>query len=123
MMPISDRELCALRTEAEAAMTDTCTVMRPTEARGSAGGITKTYALQGTLKCRVRSGAGVGTGAREQVLAARLSGVAIFTVSVPVGSDVRDDDRLVWQGRTLEVHGVLAGTNATAWPCVCSEVS
>lgn len=123
MMPISDRELCALREQAEASMTDTCTVMRPTEARGDAGGVTKTYALLGTLKCRVRSGAGIGTGAREQLMAARITPVAVYTVSVPVGSDVKSDDRLVIQGRTLEVHGVLANSNATAWPCVCTEVS
>ena len=122
-MMLSERELCAMREQSEAAMTDTCTVMRPTEARGSAGGVTKTYALLNTLKCRVRSGAGIGTGAREQLMAARLTPVAVYTVSVPVGSDVRTDDRLIVNGRTLEVHGVLAGTNATAWPCVCSEVS
>jgi len=120
---LSERELCALRAESEASMSDTCTVMRPSETRGDAGGITKIYGLQGTLACRVRSGAGVSTGAREQLLAARLAGVAIFTVSVPVGSDVRNDDRLIWQGRTLEVHGVLGSTNATTLPCVCSEVS
>lgn len=123
MMPISDRELCALREQAEATMTDTCTVMRPAEARGDAGGVTKTFALQTTLKCRVRAGSGHGTGAREQMLAARLAGVIVFTVGVPVGSDVRNEDRLIWQGRTFEVHGVMGGTNATAWACVCTEVS
>lgn len=123
MMSISDRELCALREQAEATMTDTCTVMRPAEARGDAGGVTKTYALQGTLKCRVRSGAGIGTGAREQLMAARITPIAVYTVSVPVGSDVLTKDRLIVNGRTLEVHGVLAGTNATAWACVCTEVS
>lgn len=104
-------------------MTDTCTVMRPTEARGDAGGVTKTFALQTTLKCRVRSGAGIGTGAREQIMAGRLTPVAVYTVYVPVESDVRTNDRLIVNGRTMEVHGVLAGTNATSWPCVCSEVS
>lgn len=123
MTLLSDRELCALRQEAEASLTDTCTVMRPTETRGDAGGVTKTYGLQGTLPCRVRRGSSVGTGAREQMLAARLTGVAIFTVNVPVGSDVRNDDRLIWQGRTFEVHGVLGSTNATTLSCVCSEVS
>lgn len=122
-MMLSERELCVMREQAEATMTDTCTVMRPTEARGTAGGVTKTYALQSTLKCRVRVGSGHGTGAREQMLAARLAGVIVFTVGVPAGSDVLNEDRLVWQGRTLEVHGVMGGTNATAWACVCTEVS
>lgn len=118
MTLLSERELCTLRAEAEASMSDTCTVMRPAETRGDAGGVTKTYALQGTLRCRVRG----GTGAREQLLASRMTGVAVFTVGVPVGSDVRKDDRLIWQERTLEIHGVMASTNATALACVCSEV-
>ncbi|HRE26061.1 MAG TPA: head-tail adaptor protein [Anaerolineales bacterium] len=104
-------------------MTDDCTVMRPTEVRGDAGGVSLTWALQGALKCRLRSGAGIGTGVREQLMAGRLTPIAVYTVYVPVGSDVQAKDRLIVKGRTLEVHGVLDASNASAVPCVCSEVA
>lgn len=123
MTMLSERELCANREQAEASMTDDCTVRRPTEARGTAGGVTQTWADVATLKCRVRSGSGTGTGAREQLLAGRLTPIAVFTVFVPAGSDLQTKDRIEWNGRTLEVHGVIANTNAPSLACVCTEVA
>lgn len=122
MSLLSERELCAIKAETEASLSDTCTVLRSTETRGDAGGVVQTWATITTLDCRVRSGGVQGTGAREQLMAARLTPIAVFTVFVPVGSDVLARDRLVWSGRTFEVHGVMGGSNAMALACVCTEV-
>lgn len=122
MSLLSERELCAIQELSERSMDDQCSVLRSTEARGDAGGVTQAWAQIATLNCRVRSGGVQGTGAREQLMAARLTPIAVFTVFVPVGSDVLARDRLVWSGRTFEVHGVMGGSHATALACVCTEV-
>jgi hypothetical protein len=124
---ITDAMLADLRTRAEAALTDTCTVQRlGAHSLGPAGAEAATYGdvLTG-VPCMLRP---AGVQAEERALAGAVAAVATWIVRLPYGTDVRASDRIVTtvagETKTLEV---LPPTGAASFEplrqVACTEIT
>lgn len=104
---------------AELALADTAVIERAAWASDGEGGQTATWATHATVPAML---SGVGS-ADEQEIGEGVRAVVSWTVSVPVGTDVVASDRVVINGKTLEVVGVIGGrTYAALARVLCSEV-
>ncbi len=115
---LSAVELTAARATQALTMTNTATIQRPTHASDGMGGTRTTWATVGTTACRTTA-----AGAQDsQLVAGQLRERASWRVTAPALTDIRTTDRLVIDGRTLEVVGVSApATYETARVCICAE--
>lgn len=101
---LSASDIAAMRATIEAALPDTCTIQRATETSDGAGGRTKTWAtLASGVKCRLAPDT---YRAEEREVAARLTAVTAWVITLPVGQDVAEKDRIVVGSSTYEVAGV-----------------
>ena len=99
-------------------MTNTATIQRPSHSSDGMGGTRTVWATAGSTPCRI-SAAG---SADSQVVAGQLRERVSWKVTAPALTDIRTSDRLVIEGRTLEVVGVSApATFETARICYCAE--
>lgn len=116
---INSADLAQMRAAQEATMSQTATIMRATIASDSYGGQTVTRASAGAVKCRVAP-----TGGREAQIAAKLTALVTWSVTIPYGADVQATDLLVLEtGRTFQVEAVLGGGSVeTARRAICTEV-
>lgn len=110
--------LARLRRVADANMNLTATVSRLTVGSDGMGGSTQSWASAGTLSCRRTS----ELSQAEQQVASRLAIVRPWVVQAPALSDVRETDRLVIGGDTLEVVQVGASSWEAVRRVLCREV-
>ena len=107
-MALTATELTTMRTEAEALMPDTCTVLRSTEVPDGQGGYTQTWVEHADYACNVAAGPYMRFGA-ERVAGGQTTPVGILFASLPHDADVVASDRIGWikageaTGATLEV--------------------
>lgn len=114
--------LAHYRERAEAALPDTLGVVRRTSESDGGLGYTEVWAtVEVDVPCRVLE-LGEGRADREAELAGMVRAEGSHIVRVPIGTEVIDSDRLVWDGRTLEVSKVLHRSLATVLSLVCMEV-
>lgn len=104
MALVSAQDLVQLRADQALGMPDTCTRTRITwsddgQGRPSESTATTNYA------CRMRAG---GNAPTEVVEGGKLTGTAVWWVSLPHNADVNNDDKLTINSKTLQVLG--------AWP-------
>lgn len=91
-----------MRAEATAALPDTAAVWRLSASSDGRGGWVQAYALSASaVPCRLAATAGRNDA--EQVIANRLGTNAPYVVTLAHDVDVRQTDRLVINGLTLEV--------------------
>lgn len=119
MRSLSAAELTRLRTVVLAALPDSCTVRRATIVSDSGGGQTQTWATVATVACRL------GT-RNARPVEGETSEVMLNTndwmITVPHGTDVRTDDRIVTGGRTFEVSKPLVHSYETSLRVIATEI-
>jgi head-tail adaptor len=114
--------LAHYRERAEAALPDTLGVVRSTSESDGGLGYTEVWAtVEVDVPCRVLE-LGEGRADREAELAGMIRAEGSHVVRVPLGTDVTASDRLIWNGRTLEVSKPLNRSLATVQSLVCMEV-
>lgn len=100
-------------------MLDSASIRRPVVANDGIGGTSRTWSVVGTVKCRMA----VNAAGDSAVLAGQIVERAPWRVTFPALTDIRNTDRLVINGKTLEVVGVAGpSTYETARVVVCTEV-
>ncbi len=120
-MNLSALELSTMQAAATAFLgSGTAIVQTRADVSDSQGGFTTTWAASGTALCRV-SPAGQG---REAVVAAKLTTISPWVVTLPVNTTVSAANRVVVGTRTFEVNAVMA---PMSWEVtrrvICSEVA
>jgi head-tail adaptor len=116
---LSTDDLVAMRTTLEDSLPDSCQVSRKTATSDSAGGFTESWATVATVDCRVSAS---GRSPQERAIADKLTGVSVWTITLPASTDVAIADRLVVGTRSFEVAGVLARSYEISRRVVCVEV-
>ena len=119
-MNLSALELSTIQAAGTAFLPGTAIVQTRTDVSDGQGGYTTTWAAAGTYGCRI---APAGHG-REKEIAAKLTSVAPWVVTLPHDTTVAVANRIVIGTRTLEVAAVMA---PESWEVhrrvVCQEVS
>ena len=118
----SDR-LATYRERAEAiALPDTLDIERVTRAPDGSLGQTETTATAASgVACRVLE-MGEGRSDREGEFAGMMRAEGTHMVRVPIDTDIRQADVLVWGGHRLEVSKVMHRSLATLLSVMCTEV-
>lgn len=121
---LSAAELEQIRADLEVAMSDTCYIWRdvvvagPFSAAGSASAGTIPY---GTAICRVRPGFYPPF---ESSVGGQTHAPTNWIVTMPHDTDIRSDDRIVYNGRVLHpMAGVGIKTNDVSKRVMCTEVN
>jgi head-tail adaptor len=118
---IPEAELVTLREAADPILDQTCSILRLTETDDDGGGTIESYNPVATgVPCAFREVSTTG----ESVIAAQIKAGGNLTVLLRTSTDIRDTDRILAQGHTLEVEGVI-------WPesypilrrAVCKRIS
>lgn len=111
---------CAVTSET---LTDTASILRPTDAPDGQGGTLKSWAtIQTGVPCRVAPPP--RTGSAENEIADRVGSATIVIVTLQALTDVTLRDRILALGRTLEVVEITAPrTWEMAREVVCMEIS
>lgn len=98
-------------------MTGTATIQRAMTSRNDYGGVAESWATAATVVCRIAPAR-----AEDRPLSGKTIEGAAWTVTLPAGTDVRVDDRVVVGSRTFEVVTLLGGrTIETARVVLCVE--
>ena len=108
-------DLAAMQAEQEAALPSTCTIRRASEEADGRGGTTKTWSDQETgVACRLAS-ASLGRTEAERLVDDRLRHATIWMLTLPAGTDLRHEDRVLIDSDTYEVVALgVTGGYATA---------
>lgn len=104
MALIDANDLAQLIADQATAQPDSCTRTRTTYSADGYGGSTASTATA-TYACRVRPLAG-GMLPKELVEAGKVTGTALYVVSLPYTADVIPSDTITWGSSTLQVLGV-----------------
>jgi len=115
---LSSNELAELRAMQERNMPETVTRRRHVLTDDGHGGFNSADS-DGTTSGRIGP---TGRSPEEQMIAARVSGKQVYTVTVPAGFDVIEADQLIVGSRTFEVVGVVRRSYETARRVVVVEV-
>jgi head-tail adaptor len=102
---LSPAELASMRATLLASLPDTAQVRRATRTSDGMGGTIDTWTTVATVACRVSPSHNTPT---EQAIANQVRGRVLWTLTLPAGTSVRSDDRVLVGSRTFEVLGVLA---------------
>ena len=101
---ITTSMLEALRAVQESALPDTCAIKRKTVgARNDYGERTETWATVATVPCRMAVKAAQGSGTEQVLSVGALTAVTRYDLTVPHGTVIRGEDRVVYAGKTYEV--------------------
>ena len=101
---ISASTLASLRAVQAAAMPDSCEIQRRTiGARNAYGERTETWATVETVACRMAVKAAQGAGLESVLPIGVLSAVTRYDLTVPHDTDIRGEDRVLYNGKTYEV--------------------
>jgi len=101
---LSSADIAAMRATLSASMPDNAQVQRALRTSDGAGGFAETWTTIATVPCRV---APSGLTPTEQVIAERVRSRAVWTLTLPAGTDVTTADRVIVGTRTYEVVGML----------------
>lgn len=113
------RMLNGVSAAAELAMTATATILRPTQAQDQVGGWIDTYASVGTSIC---SYAPTQVIPREVEGTVTVRAISMWRFQFPLGTDIRNTDRLVVDGRTFEVVNAGSGSLAASLRVIAMEI-
>jgi hypothetical protein len=104
MLPLSEGELVQMRAELSQTLPGTAVIHTATKASDGQGGFTWTYSPSGTVAARLSPEALRGG---EQEIGGRIAEVGQWILTVPRGTTIDEDDRVVYDGVTYEVSEVL----------------
>lgn len=82
---------------------DVATITRVTPTPDGQGGATEAPSTVATVACKVKE---IGDRPLERQIADRLQGEVLVTITVPVGTDVKNTDQITVGSATYEVVGV-----------------
>jgi hypothetical protein len=102
---LTERQLAKMRRTANLLLPDIATILRQMLVDDGAGGKQEVYDTEnpvGTSKCRF-SAMDVKTRMKDQATGGRIQPNEGFIVSLPLGTDVQETDRLVINGETYDV--------------------
>lgn len=100
-------ELTRMRADANRLLPDTATIYRRTVTEDSSGGEASDWSTRiGEVKCRL-SATSAKTRAKDAVRGERIEAAEGWIVSLPVGTDVTETDRLTINDTTYEVVSAL----------------
>jgi len=123
-MSIGVGELAEIRREAERFLPDLCTIRRYAAPTQGAQGETPGSPTDVTgVPCRVANG---GLSDQERVIAAQLTGIVDWIVSLSWNTDVRQADQILWTDpggavRTLDVKSTGERSMMVQRRVLCSE--
>ena len=100
-MILTAGELALLRRDVEAPLPDTCVVNRVSQVSNGAGGWTDESVVTATVACRVSP-----VGQREAQIAQAMDATADHVVTLPADTDVKQNDTITVDGKTLSVTGI-----------------
>src|SRR5690349_16845977 len=104
MNVISAAELAQIQSDvASAALDKDCVIQRATTADDGYGSQTLTYSTIATVK----AGMTQPSAGMLQNFAYKIQDLAAWQVKFSIGTDVQENDHLVIDGQTLEVHVIL----------------
>ena len=119
---LSGSELAAMRATAGAdALPGTAVISRATVAADGMGGQTQTWAPVATVASRLSPSG--GTRQTEGLTGGRSTADSDWIITLPQGTDVRQADRIVTDGRTFEVENIADRDWELVRRVGCSEVS
>ena len=101
------RRLAKAQAIAESTMSDTATIRRNTPASDGMGGATDSWATVATVQCRLMSRLSQPS---DRAGGGRVETQTDYVIRLPVGTDVRNADRIVVGSRTFEVVRPVAYT-------------
>lgn len=108
MLPLS--HVTNLRRQATRLMPESWSISRPVYAPDGQGGRRVTgYTTPASGSAAANTGARLmpaGTQAAERILAERPAAIGAWTITLPQGTDVRPDDRIIIRSRSFEVTGI-----------------
>lgn len=103
---ISASTLASLRATQAAAMPDECEIQRRTfGARVLGGDRSETWATVATVACRMARAPIRGTGQEIVTGFGVLTSTVAYDLTVPHDTDIRGEDRVLYNGHTYEVSG------------------
>lgn len=109
-------ELSSLRSGASLLLTQTATIVRRATQDDGMGGMTEVWAPTGApVSCRVV----YGSPGEAKLLAEKVTESAGCSVYVLFDADVTKSDRLIINGTTYEIHGILMSDPIITKRCVC----
>lgn len=114
------RRIAKARSIAESTMIDTATIRRNTPVGDGMGGATDSWATVATVKCRVMTRLSQPS---DRQGGGRLETGADYTIRFPVGTDVRNADRIVVGSRTFEMVRPVEYTQNPSLSVAVVEVS
>jgi SPP1 family predicted phage head-tail adaptor len=120
MTLVNASDLADMRADQQLLMPDTCTITtKGTASSDGYGGTTWGVSTTTTSACRV-----VPSSGREAQIAAKITALMTWTVTLPYNAVVTERDTLTVNGKTFQVASVLSGgSTETARRLICTEVS
>jgi head-tail adaptor len=117
---ISAAELTAMRADLTSSMPSTVNISRVTLTSDGMGGQSEAWATVGTVVARVSpNGAGL-----DDIAGGEVINQTPWVVTVPVGTQVNERDRIIFSGQTFEV---VRTDTPRSWDtcvrCECMEVT
>lgn len=103
-MAVSAAQLAAFQAATNRTMDQTCTIQREVQTPDGAGGHSSTWPAIATVACHVNQ----PTPQLLQNYDYLIGSQSAWLVRVPVGTNVREGDRLIVGGQTLKVQVILA---------------
>lgn len=114
MSLLSSQALAHIRRIVEGMMSDTCTIEREQDSRGSLGQMAHTWEIVASaVPCRLITSKGATLPATE-VFADRIAMEDTYTISLPVGQELAADYRIKINGLAFRVAKVLDNRTDTA---------
>lgn len=115
MLPEVD--ILAMREAITASLGDACTILRVTRTPDGAGGFSEAESAVAETRCRTAP-----AGQHEAEIGARLGVAALWALTLPAGTDIREADRIICRGRTWEVAYRLEYPYELSCRVLCREV-
>lgn len=98
---LTNADLASMRATAEQALPGTAVIQGGTLTSDGGGGYTEAFTVSGTVDCRV---APISTTEGEE--GGRIQADSTHIITLPAGTSVQTDDRIVVAGSTYNVTGV-----------------
>lgn len=115
------RALARARSAIERITLDTPAVIyRRTQVPDATGGFTDTFTASFTVNC---SFAAQGITPQEREGTFTVQAITVWRFVFPAGTDVRQTDRIICQGRTFEVTSSASGSVEVAKRVICTEIT
>ena len=116
---LSIDEIARMKTVQEDHLPDLVSVLRSKRISDGAGGWNEAWGTASTVSGRI---APADWRPQEPNLAGRLTATQRYVITLPVGTDVVETDRLQIAGRQFGIISVQRRSQATALRLICEEV-